>query len=57
MPDIDTSPGLLFVLGALFPLVGFVLIVLGSVLATRRAAPPTSVPLTEQPARLLRSSR
>jgi len=37
--------------------IGFVLIVLGSVLATRRAAPPTSVPLTEQPARLMRSSR
>src|SRR5437762_8333762 len=36
--------------------IGFVLIVLGSVLATRRAAPPTSVPLTE-PARLMRSSR
>src|SRR5436305_261547 len=28
MPDIDTSPGLLFVLGALLPLVGFVLVAL-----------------------------
>jgi len=39
--------------------IGFVLIVLGSVLATRRgAAPPTtSVPLTDQPARLAQSSR
>jgi drug/metabolite transporter (DMT)-like permease len=38
--------------------IGFVLIVLGSVLATRRAAPPaTSVPVAEERARLVRSSR
>jgi drug/metabolite transporter (DMT)-like permease len=38
--------------------IGFVLIVLGSVLATRRAAPPaTNVPVAEERARLVRSSR
>jgi drug/metabolite transporter (DMT)-like permease len=38
--------------------IGFVLIVLGSVLATRRAAPPaTTVPAAEERARLVRSSR
>ncbi len=38
--------------------IGFVLIVLGSVLATRRAAaPPTSVPVSEERARVVRSSR
>ena len=37
---------------------GFVLIVLGSVLATRPgAAPPTSVPVTEERTRLVRSSQ
>src|SRR5947208_2836236 len=39
-------------------LIGFVLIVLGSVLATRPgAAPPTSVPVTEERTRLVRSSQ
>ncbi|HTD64488.1 MAG TPA: DMT family transporter [Verrucomicrobiae bacterium] len=38
--------------------IGFVLIVLGSVLATRRgAAPPTSVPVTEERGRLVQSSQ
>jgi drug/metabolite transporter (DMT)-like permease len=38
--------------------VGFVLIVLGSVLATRRAVtPPASVPAAEERAQLVRSSR
>jgi len=38
--------------------IGFVLIVLGSLLATRRgAAPPTSIPVTEERARLVRSSQ
>jgi drug/metabolite transporter (DMT)-like permease len=38
--------------------VGFVLIVLGSVLATRRASPPSqSVPVGEERARPIRSSR
>ena len=37
--------------------IGFVLIVLGSILATRRAPPSTSVSFTEEPARPIRSSR
>lgn len=37
--------------------IGFVLIVLGSVLATRRAPPSTSVSLTEERARPIRSSQ
>ena len=37
--------------------IGFVLIVLGSILATRRAPPSTSVSLTEERARAIRSSQ
>jgi drug/metabolite transporter (DMT)-like permease len=37
--------------------VGFVLIVLGSILATRRAPPSRSRSLTAEPARPIRSSR
>jgi drug/metabolite transporter (DMT)-like permease len=48
------------VLGEPFTLgiaIGFVLIVLGSILATRRAPPSTSPSLSQEPARPIRSSR